>query len=64
MGFNKRFVSKDTIDKCLKNNDSLVELFKADAFIVMDEYSSKVFNLFNQGMSDAEIKIILNENKS
>lgn len=64
MGFNKRFVSKDTIDKCIKNNEQLTDLFKSDAFIVMDEYASKVFNLFNQGMSDAEIKIILNENKS
>ena len=64
MGFNKRFVSKDTIDKCLTDNKSLSEIFKADAFIVMDDYSSKVFNLFKQGMSDAEIKIMLNEYKS
>ena len=56
MGFNKRFVSKEIIDNVFKNKTSLEEIFRADAFIIMDEYSSKVFELFKRGMTDDEIK--------
>jgi len=67
MGFNKRFVEKETIELYLKKNKSLSNLFKADALIFMDKVSSKVYEMYCSGTSDIEIKNkwkeILSENE-
>jgi hypothetical protein len=60
MGFNKRLVSKETVQNCLTNKQPLSELFKADAIIFMDEIASKTYSLHNEGYTDNEIKIMLN----
>jgi hypothetical protein len=61
MGFHKRFVDKNVVDTYLKNGSPLTNLFKADAFIFMDEVASKVYKWFEKGLSDEEIKVKLLE---
>lgn len=64
MGFNKRYVSKETIFQTLENKDSLIKLFSSDAIILMDKFSSKIYKLLNDGMKEKEvIKIIKNGRK-
>lgn len=61
MGFNKRFVDSDIITTYLTNNTPLKTLFKADAFIFMDDVASSVFKWFQRGLTDQEIKLKLSE---
>ena len=56
MGFNKRFVSVDTIKMVVDNNLSFIKLFESDAVIFMDDLSSEVFKMVSNGISDTEIK--------
>jgi hypothetical protein len=60
MGFNKRLVSKETIETTLNNRNSLSDLFKADAVIFMDEIASTAYQLYQEGHSDNQIKKKLN----
>lgn len=55
MGFNTRYVSEETIQQTIKNDNSLSRLFSSDAIIFMDNYSTKVFDLFKEGLSEKEI---------
>jgi hypothetical protein len=59
MGFHKRYIDKDIIDTYLKNGSPLKDLFKADAFVIMDDIASKVFKWHESGLSDGEIKLKL-----
>lgn len=61
MGFNKRFIGKNNIETFLNGGVTLKSLFKADALIFMDNESSKVFEWYNEGASEKEIKIKLTE---
>ena len=61
MGFHKRFVSMDTINRHLNEGRSLDELFRADAFIFMDGLASDVYHWHDKGLTDDEIKNKLNE---
>jgi len=56
MRLHKRFVSKDTIERHLKEGRSLDDLFKADAFIFMDGLASDVWRWYEKGLTDEEIK--------
>ncbi len=56
MGFNKRFVDTRMIERYLNGEQSLEKLFKADAFIFMDNLSSQVYRWYEKGRSDDEIK--------
>jgi len=59
MGFNKRYVSKETIVQTVENKTSLIQLFSSDAIILMDKFSSKIYKLLNDGMKEKDvIKII------
>lgn len=60
MGFNKRFVGKDEITKFLNGECTLKDLFKADAVILLDETSSRVFKMYQKKITDNEIKSKLN----
>jgi hypothetical protein len=51
MGFNKKFISENMINEHIINQESLEELFNADAFIFTDNVSSRVYQLFCDGMS-------------
>ena len=56
MGFNKRFVSVDTIKITIDNNLSIKKLFESDAVIFMDDFSNDVFKMVSNGISDSDIK--------
>jgi hypothetical protein len=60
MGFNKRFLKKENI---LNNLDNLMTYLDADAVICTDEFSRKVYRLFNEGKSEEEIIKLINEIK-
>jgi hypothetical protein len=47
MGFNKRFLNKEIILNTPEHD--MGGLFKSDAFIFLDEWSSKFYNYHRQG---------------
>lgn len=61
MGFTKRYVTEKTTKSYLIESN-LKGLFspKVDAFIFVDEFSSKVYELFKEGHDDSQIKLKLN----
>jgi hypothetical protein len=60
MGFNKRFLKKENI---LKHLDNLMNYLDADAVICADDFSRKVYRLFNEGFSEEEIINLINKMK-
>jgi len=59
MGFNKRMISKELILKTKEEN--LNTLFKADALMFMDDWSSKFYGIYRDGISkDSTIKLMNN----
>lgn len=59
MGFNKRIISKELILKT--NEEQLDKLFNADALMFMDNWSSKFYGLYRDGLSkDSTIKLVTN----
>lgn len=56
MGFNKRFVTEKLVKEYFENGIPLKNLFSADAFIFIDDFSSKVYKLYSEGLKDTEIK--------
>ena len=63
MGFNKRYVSKETIFSTVENKTSLIQLFSSDAIILMDKFSSKIFKLLNEGMKEKDVIKIIKDGK-
>jgi len=53
MGFNKRIVDKELVNKTKEEN--LGQLFRADALIFMDIWASKFHELYHKGLSKQEI---------
>lgn len=64
MGFNKRLVSSETIYNTLKNGDSLKRLFLADSILFMDNTATEIYKLFEQGVSEEKIKLLIYEKYS
>jgi hypothetical protein len=60
MGFNKRFFTKENI---IRNVDNIEKYLSVDAAFLMDEFSRKVYSLFNEGKTKEELIIYINENK-
>jgi hypothetical protein len=60
MGFNKRFVGQEDINKFLNGEVSLKTLFNSDAIILLDDISANIFKMFQQKYTDNEIKQKLN----
>jgi len=54
MGFHKRIINSETTESYLER-DNLKVLYSSEALVFMDEYSSLVFELFNEGKSKEEI---------
>jgi len=54
MGFHKRIINFETTERYLER-DNLKLLYSSEALVFMDEYSSLVFELFNEGKSKEEI---------
>lgn len=63
MGHNKRFVSEDFLLKKYKDNIPFETIFKSDALIFLDSFSSDAFRLFCYGLSDFDILKTLENNK-
>jgi hypothetical protein len=63
MGFNKRIISIDTVQKYLNSNKSLKTLFKSDALIFDDHISSQVLDWVIEGLDDNQISLKLNQYK-
>jgi len=55
MGFNKRFVTEKLTLKHLEENNLSHLYDKCDAFIFLDNFSSKVWELYSQGLTYSEI---------
>jgi len=60
MGFNKRILKKENI---LKNLPNLMTYLDADAIICTDDFSRKVYRLFNEGKTEEEIINLINKIK-
>ena len=60
MGFNKRILKKENI---LKNLQKLMTYLDADAIICTDDFSRKVYRLFNEGKTEEEIINLINKIK-
>ena len=61
MGFNIRYVSKETILTTVENKNSLKKLFSKDAIILVDNFATKIYNLLNEGTKEKDvIKMIKN----
>lgn len=63
MGFNKRIISIDTIEKYLHSNKSLKTLYNADALIFEDQISSQILDWLIDGLDDNEISLKLKQHK-
>ena len=62
MGFNRRYVDKDSSINALKNNGLANYYGKADALIFEDEISSKIYDLYKSGHNSLEILNNINQN--
>ncbi len=60
MGFNKRILKKENI---LNNLENLMTYLDADAIICTDDFSRKVYRLFNEGFTKEEIINLINKMK-
>jgi hypothetical protein len=60
MGFNKRILKKENI---LNNLPNLMTYLDADAIICTDDFSRKVYRLFNEGFTKEEIINLINKMK-
>lgn len=63
MSFNKRLVSTEIIISTIDNNKPLEDLFKSDAIIFLDEFSTKIFNMLDSGVSKQEIFKLIEDEK-
>lgn len=64
MGFNKRFISYEIIEKRLNSEQSLKPLFNSDALIFKDQISVKVLDWLLEGVSEKEIQEKLKQYKN
>ena len=60
MGFHKRFINKENTKRAL-DNKTLNKLYKADALVFDDKFSSKVYELYNKGLTEDKILKKLNK---
>ena len=62
MGFNKRYVSLDSIKKFVDNGYPVCKIFDVDALFFMDEKSHEIYKLCIEGVEETQlIKIIKDE---
>lgn len=62
MGFNKRVINYKLSLKSLQNHNLKVLYGVSDMFIFEDELSSKIYDLYKEGMSDNEILLTIKNN--
>lgn len=59
MGFHRRIINEEVTKKYL-NSQKLEVLYSSESLIFMDEFSSKVFELFKENKTEEEILSHLN----
>lgn len=59
MGFHRRIINEEVTKKYL-SNQKLEVLYSSESLIFMDEFSSKVFELFKENKTEEEILLYLN----
>lgn len=60
MSFNKRILKKENI---LRNLHNLFNYLNADAIICTDDFSRKVYRMYEEGFTEEEIINIINKIK-
>jgi hypothetical protein len=61
MSFNKRILKKENI---INNVDNIMTyLGKPDAVFVNDSFSEDVYRMFNEGVTEEDLKLYIEENK-
>jgi hypothetical protein len=63
MGFSKRFISEEVIMKTFERGETLKSLFSADSVLFMDNVASEAFRLYQEGLSDTNIKLFIDGKK-
>jgi len=61
MSFNKRMLKKENIINNV--NNIMTYLGKPDAVIVNDSFSDDVYRMFNEGVTEEDLKQYIEENK-
>ena len=61
MGFHRKIINEETTKSYL-NSDELNVLYSAESLIFMDDFSSKIYELYKEGKDNQEIKKIVYEN--
>lgn len=61
MGFNKRYITKESTLKHLYSNTLSTLYDKVDSFIFLDDFSSKVREMYSKGLSNEEIIVNIEE---
>ena len=62
MGFNKRYITKQSSLTALNNNGLIHYYSRADMMIFEDELSETIYNLYLSGKTEQEILNIINLN--
>ena len=52
MGFNKKYISIDTLQKYIDNGCPIWKVFNSDALFFCDNESAKIYNLFLEGVEE------------
>jgi hypothetical protein len=53
---NKRFLSIESIKEKLNTGFAFKDIFKADAIIFLDKFASDLYKMYQNGISEIEIK--------
>jgi len=53
---NKRYLTIENIKYKLNTGFALKDIFKADALIFLDKLASNVYNMYENGVSEIEVK--------
>ena len=53
---NKRYLTIESIKDKLNTGFTFKDIFKADAIIFLDKFASDVYNMYQNGISEIEVK--------
>jgi hypothetical protein len=53
---NKRYLTIESIKDKLNTGFTFKDIFKADAIIFLDKFASDVYKMYQNGMSEIEVK--------
>lgn len=59
MGFNKKYISIDTLQKYIDNGCPIWKVFNSDALFFCDSKSAKIYDLFLEGVEEKKLKDLI-----